>query len=566
MTCRLLIPLVLILAAVNLLAQSVPQVPTQLQKPIPEGNCTVSGRVVSASDGSPLRSALVGLVQADTHDHPQAYGATTDNEGHFEMKKVLAGRYRFFATHIGYLDQSYQARSTERGQGALLSLISAQEITDVLFRLVPAGVITGKVVDDTGEPMIGVSIAVLRKPGEEELEDAGPQARKVEMRTISVKQTDDRGEYRAFGLKPGEYYVKATETGRGPVIGGEYDGMGGERTLLQVLGSQFAPMYFPGVLQLDQAQAITLRAGDEVQADFSMRRIKLVEVAGRVTGAANAPENRAYVRLSAVGVQDWSNQLGAGTDTKGEFSIKGVPPGSYYIIASTYDRGSESSTRRRIEVGESNVDSIMLSLGGGATIHGRVVGGNSRAPGRTAVVLTPTAEEAESEPAYTEVEKDGSFELKGVPDGSYALNAYLPEQGWFVKSAHLGNEDVLQKGVQVEDGAAKGNLEIVISDDGGQLEGTVTESDKNQPLVGAQVKLRVDSESEYSRDRSRQVNTDQNGHYVLKDVPPGKYKVVARIPSSGGDAPSIKSDPVAVTLGDREHRTVDIKLTIPKTE
>jgi len=120
--------------------------------------------------------------------------------------------------------------------------------------------------------------------------------------------------------------------------------------------------------------------------------------------------------------------------------------------------------------------------------------------------------------------------------------------------------------VQVEDGAAKGNLEIVISDDGGQLEGTVTESDKNQPLVGAQVKLHVDSESEYSRDRSKQVNTDQNGHYVLKDVPPGKYKVVARIPSSGGDAPSIKSDPVAVTLGDREHRTVDIKLTIPKTE
>jgi uncharacterized surface anchored protein len=62
------------------------------------------------------------------------------------------------------------------------------------------------------------------------------------------------------------------------------------------------------------------------------------------------------------------------------------------------------------------------------------------------------------------------------------------------------------------------------------------------------------------------VNSDQNGHYVIKDVPPGKYKVVAKIPASGGGAPPMKSDPVAVTLAEHEHRTVDIKLTVPKSE
>ena len=101
---RLLIPLALILAAAaNLFGQTDAQGPTQTQKPKPEGNCSVSGRVVSSADGSPLKSARVGLVQADTHDHPQVYGDTTDNEGHFELKKVEAGRYRFFASHIGYL-------------------------------------------------------------------------------------------------------------------------------------------------------------------------------------------------------------------------------------------------------------------------------------------------------------------------------------------------------------------------------------------------------------------------------------------------------------------------------
>jgi hypothetical protein len=131
--------------------------------------------------------------------------------------------------------------------------------------------------------MIGVSVTVLRKPSEKELEDALPGARRTEMTSVSVARTDDRGEYRVFGLRPAEYYVKATETGMAPYMGGGQDGGMGQQTMMvQVLGSQFAPMYFPGVLQLDQAQPVVLRAGEEVQADFAMRRIKLVEVAGRV--------------------------------------------------------------------------------------------------------------------------------------------------------------------------------------------------------------------------------------------------------------------------------------------
>jgi hypothetical protein len=78
----------------------------------------------------------------------------------------------------------------------VLSLVPTQEVTDVLFRLVRAGVITGKVVDDAGGPMFGVSVMVLHTPSEEEREEYGPRFKKVEMTTASVTQTDDRGEYR----------------------------------------------------------------------------------------------------------------------------------------------------------------------------------------------------------------------------------------------------------------------------------------------------------------------------------------------------------------------------------
>ena len=142
--------------------------------------------------------------------------------------------------------------------------------------------------------------------------------------------TDDRGEYRIFNLKPGDYYVKATDTAERWGKEGTMDS-DNNWWVRQETGSLFAPLYYPGVLQLDQAQAITLAAGDEVQADFAMRRIKTVEVAGKVIGPDGAPATDTYVSLEEAGVSDSGADLSSSVDSSGEFSIKGVPPGSYFV-------------------------------------------------------------------------------------------------------------------------------------------------------------------------------------------------------------------------------------------
>ena len=563
---RLVYVLAVVISTHALLAQAPPNppnLPDAAQKP--PGNCTVSGRVVSATDGAPLQSAQVGLIQRDDRKHPQMYGATTDSEGHFEIKQIEAGRYLFFASHAGYLEQEYKATKSGYGQGAMLSLVSGQEVPDVLFRLVRAAIITGKVVDDAGEPMTGVNVSVLRNLTEEEKEDAGPNAQKRQLQSVSAGPTDDRGEYRIFGLDPGEYYIKASETGEPQGPGFTF---GASLWVARELGSLYAPVYYPGVLQMAQAQTVLLRAGEEMQADFSMRRIKTVEVSGRVIGIDGSPANRAYVNLMPDDVSDNGAQMFKNTDDKGEFVFKGVSPGSYALWVEEHDSGLRYHARRKIEVGEEKVDSIVLALGGGATIHGRVVtsGAGALALNRVQVSLSPASDTDTAGSMGGQVKKDGSFELNGVGDGNYAVQAYAGEPGWYVKSAHAGNEDVLEKGIHVENGAIAGNLEIIISGYSGQLEGTVTDNDQNQPLAGVQVRARPDPATEFNRFPWHQVSTDQNGHYVIKDVPPGKYKVVAKIPASGDAAPSIKSDPVPVTLGDREHRTVDIKLTVPKSE
>lgn len=565
---RLIVAFAWIAATAIALAQAPgkpPEGPDKTKKP--PGDCTVSGRVVGATDGVPLRSARVGLIQAGVARHPLVYATTTDNEGHFEMKQVDAGRYEFFASHIGYLEQHYQAKGIEEGEGAVLSLVSGQKVNDVMFRLVRASVITGKVMDDSGEPMMGVNVSVLHKPTEAEREEEGPRGKRLELTSVSSVSTDDRGEYRVFGLKPGEYFVKAVETGESLFY---YEQMQGssDGIVLRELGSQYAPIFYPGVLQLDQAQAVTVTAGEEAQADLAMRRIKLVEVAGRVIAPDGSPAVRSYVQLSQAGISDWGGELSSGTDSKGEFSIKGVPPGSYFVSAGIREKDKFYNTRQKVDVGDAKIDSIVLVLGTGATIHGRLAtaSGAPAPSGRVRVHLDSTADEGSSGFGFAEVNKDGTFELDDIADGSYALVTWGLEQGWFVKSAHLGSEDVVLKGVQVESNAVAGRLDIVISSDGAQIEGTVTDSDKSLPLAGVQLRASPEPETDYNHFRSRQSATDQNGHFVLKDVPPGKYKVSAKVSSSGNGAPAIKSDPVTVDVGGREHRAMDFKLTVPKSE
>ena len=550
-----------------LLAQGTVPPPDHPAKPKqPAGNASVAGRVISAAEGTPLRSARVALIQAHERKHPLVYATTTDNDGRFEIKQVEAGRYNFYASHIGYLDQQYQSKGAG-DEGAVLSLTANQEVADAMFRLVRAGVITGKVLDDTGEPMMGVNVSVLRQPSEEEKEERGPHGKKLEMSMVATAQTDDRGEFRLFNLKPGEYYVKAAETGNAWGFGSAVYS-DSRLTVLGALGSDFAPVYYPGVVQVDQAQAITLSAGEEVQADIALRRVKTTEVAGRVIGPDGGPGVRSYVSLSPVGVEDWGGELGGMTDSSGEFSVKGVPPGTYYIGAGMQEKGKYYNTRQKVEVGEAKIDSLVLMLGSGATIHGRIrtATGAPLPSGRTMVHLESIGEDGGTGFGFTEVNKDGSFELSGVTDGSYAVMTTPIGEGWFTQSAHLGNEDALLNGVQVEGGAAKGALDIVVSNDGAQIEGTVTDSEKNELIAGVVVKAQVDPATDYNYMRSHTATTDQNGHYVLKDVPPGKFKVTAKMPKSAASAAGVKSGAVAVTLGERDHKVMDFRLTLPKAE
>ena len=181
---------VMFAVALSLLAQTPVPSPDKKAEEHPASPCRVGGRVVTAAEGSPLKSARVALVPEDSSSDTLIYGATSDSDGHFFLKEVVPGRYRFFATRAGFVDQQYQAKGTDGG--AVLALKPGQKISDVLFRMTTAAVITGRVNNEDGDPMIRVQVIALRGPTEKETEEESPFAsRKQTLIPVASSQTDD---------------------------------------------------------------------------------------------------------------------------------------------------------------------------------------------------------------------------------------------------------------------------------------------------------------------------------------------------------------------------------------
>jgi 5-hydroxyisourate hydrolase-like protein (transthyretin family) len=551
----------LVLALASIAQVPAPQSGKTSEKLLP-ANCAVSGQVVTAADGAPLKSSRVALIQQDASSHPQAFSATTDSEGRFEIKRVTPGRYNLFATHTGYISQQYQSRGMNGGTA--LTLVPGQEVDGALFRLVRGAVITGRIVDESGEPMAKIGVTALRKAGAAEMAEMaewGHRARKEQLMSTATAHTDDRGEYRLFDLKPGEYYVKASES--------EAFQLGAEDGLSWItrssLGSQYAPVFYPGVIQLDEAQLVPLAAGEEVRAEFAMRQVKTVEVAGRVLAADGRAASGAYVLLYTPEAFNWVDQLSANTNTKGEFVVKGVPSGSYVLTAQREEEGGRRLfTQQKLEVGNENIDSVLLAFSQGATVRGRIVAVGASTPERVQITFESSQESDMAGGGSALSKPDGSFQVNGVADGDYVLLVYDLEQGWYVRSARLGGEDVLEKGLQVEKGSVSGNLEIVLSSAAAQLEGAVTDHDK--PAGGAQVWAKPEPETTYNRMRLKSATTDQNGRFTFRTLPPGKYRVIAKLASVSSEAPAAASEPKIVSLGEHEHQTLQLTLATPQSQ
>ena len=214
-------------------------------------------------------------------------------------------------------------------------------------------------------------------------------------------------------------------------------------------------------------------------------------------------------------------------DPQGNFEIRGVKPGSYTLAADWSDEGTQYSARLPVEVGTANIEGVQVTLAPSTEIKGRV-----RAEGTDAVSLPDVRIMLSAKSASPmgqsqgQLQPDGLFTLKNVVPDQYGVNVYGLPPEYFIKSIRMGDENVLDSGLNLASGAPGSALEIVVSAAAAQIEGVAMNA-KQEPSPGAQVVLAPDERRREQRHLYKLVTADQTGRFMVQGVAPGDYLLYA---------------------------------------
>lgn len=525
--------------------------------------CAVQGTVLAAATGAPLKSAWVALtaVSADNQSSKEVtedglFKGLTDTNGHFVITGLPAGKYQFRAGKTGYVSEDY--RLDDGPPKATLRLHPGEKLDEVEFRLPRTAVIMGRVTDESGEPIAGVVMeadAAGTRMGDYILEDP-----------LRYAVTNDLGEYRIHDLIPGGYYLSATDSGSSVFMN--------STRLIWELGERYAnhpPVYYPDVTKSSEAQKIRLRAGEGRRIDFSLPTVKLLTISGRLLDADGKPAAQTRVQLRPRDPYASSSvnfRYGVTPDANGNFVIREVLPGSY-VVSATLGR-EEYWTEQRIEVAGDNVSGLVLQLRKELELSGRmrVTGGPKFDFQKVRIWLeAPRGDEPTYRGAWSEIQKDGTFTIHRVRPTTYRLGLYPMPDGWYLRSAFFGKQNVLEGGLQLSGVESKESLELTFSPNAGRVEGVVLQGD--DPAYGALVRLFPEPANPNHTGMSQDARTDEDGHFVISSVVPGRYHAVAfaseRVGESGDHgSPSADSVSARIIMAEKETKTLNFKL--PKKE
>ena len=473
---------------------------------------TVEGVVTSATNGRMLPHARVYLRSSLAKDNFVTW-TDSDDEGHFLFKALEEGTYEVSAEKPGfYVDERKGPvhMPVEVGRG--------DHIRNMVLRLLPMAVVTGRIANEYEDAVQDVRVVLLARRYEH-----GRQSLDV----VGTATTDDRGEYRIFGVHPGSYYVLAeydVHTARKS----PFPGLPVRAALPEI---SYAPMFFPSTTDLRQAQRVSVAAGAEVRINFAFLSVVNVSIEGMVVNGMSGERIRNPIVNAYWGdtISGLTRKVEVFED--GSFRLRDAEPGVYTLLASLTQDGENYSDFRVVEVGSAGLHDVQLAVMPSFSVNGHIHFDDkpqqelARLPveftltEKNAGVFRVTAQKRVSRGAPANV---FDFPTKLHPGDHYRIAVPSLPQDFYLKSVLVDGHEVPASAVVIY--GKDGDLDLMVSSAGGHIEGVVRNSKGD--TVGAYLLLTPDVER-LAPEMLRSARTGANGKFVIRGVPPDSYKLYA---------------------------------------
>ncbi|HKC62669.1 MAG TPA: carboxypeptidase-like regulatory domain-containing protein [Pyrinomonadaceae bacterium] len=476
----------------------------------------ITGRVTSGDKG--MANVPVVLYPSEISSNRAAIArGTTDGEGNYRLTGVPAGRFSLSVAAPEMVGPS----DTPFGElGKPVTVAEGETIDKMDFSLVRGGVITGRVTDADGNPVIDQRIQLHRLDS--------PGAGMASYTNPFMYQTDDRGVYRIYGIPSGRYTVSAGDAGGD---GSVRFGFGGE--------GYYTRTFYPDVTDESRATAVDVSEGSEAtHIDITLgRKAKSFTVTGRIvddSGQAVANMRIGYgaiMQENRMGAFGW----GSSSDAKGNFRLDGLLPGRYAAFAWNDGTSDGYSDAVQFQIADGDISGLELKLHHGSSISGVAVieGTNDRnvlaQVSQLTLYASTRAQQGDiSAPNLSRVKiaPDGSFTINGLRPGkfSFHLSGFPQPQGFTL--ARVEQNGVQQQEIEVAPGAQVTDVRIVIQYGNGSIRGLVkVVGDVWPDGIHMSASARPLS-SDGTRMPFRAVPVDSRGHFLIEGLPAGDYEVI----------------------------------------
>jgi hypothetical protein len=488
----------------------------------PEDYGRIEGAVTNATTGEPIRRAEIQLVPLDRRSAEDAtQTATTGADGRFSFSNVPPGRMILRPSRNGFV---------QKGGSSSIQLSNGQALTNVTLAMLPQAVVSGRVLDDEGEPLARASVTAYRY--------TYPQGRKTLAASESTT-SNDLGEFRLWGLSRGTYYIAAT-----PRSG--WNGRAGPRGVRPVAadGETLAPTFHPSAVGIASATPVRLTPGAQMpNIDIHVGKARTFRISGTIVDAATG---QAVARASVVATpeggvasigQGQGQGPGRGGGENGQFTLTGLLPGSYTLQARTMGGrggggGSSLSGQLRVEIGAGDLTDLRIAMRAPASLAGYVKldqGELDSAAWTSARLQLEPMQGGQMGPGSVSatIGEGGKFTAENLSALRYRLKLANVPAGFFLKAIRLGSLEVQETGIDLSTGIAAGSeLGLIFSAGAGSIEGTVKDS-KDQPSPKTTVVLVPRNLWAGYADAIKTVSSSADGSFQFAQLAPGEYELYA---------------------------------------